>query len=161
KPVVCRRLGVVARDKRVAGQLLLNTLNCAQDTRIIWTGKPGEHHQQRTSVDGLTSIVLDKTAYLLVPALLHDFLVDLRAAGFPFSTWSRQCAMPCDPTGTIKGDPAHHTGVEKALLPSTDLPDTFISFLPVLTEPGEETTHVPPEIIGNVFVAIKEVDRIQ
>jgi hypothetical protein len=39
------------------------------------------------------------------------------------------------------------------LVPSTDLPDAFIGFLPVLAEPIKETMQVTPEIIRDVFVA--------
>ena len=50
--------------------------------------------------------------------------------------------------------------MDKVPLAATDLPDALIGVLPVLTEPGEEATKVPPEIIGDVFVATKKVDRI-
>src|SRR6266851_1064715 len=77
KPIVCCQLRVVAIDMGVAGQLLLNTIYRLQHARIIRAGKPGERHEQGTGIDRLTPIVLHKTAHLLVPALFHDFLVDL------------------------------------------------------------------------------------
>src|SRR5258706_8744918 len=83
KAIVCCQQRVVAIDVRVVRQLLLDTIDGLQYTRIIRAYKTGEHHQQCAGIDCLTPIVLDKAAPLLVPALFHDFLVDLCTDGFP------------------------------------------------------------------------------
>src|SRR5947208_15192787 len=50
--------------------------------------------------------------------------------------------------------------MDKMLRTSTYFPDTFIRFLPVLTQPIKQAAQVPPEVIGDPIVAVVDIDSI-
>src|SRR5579864_3299724 len=112
------------------------------DARIGLRSKFGERDQQRARINGVTSIVLDKTLFLLTPPLFHDFPVNDIAGGPPFVKWRRQTLILRNAYGPIKGHPTHHTGVHERSLPTTHLPDAFIKGLPVFVKPIDEAKYI-------------------
>lgn len=60
----------------------------------------------------------------------------------------------------IEGHPAHQARMDKVPGATTYLPDAFIGFLPMFTQPAEETAQVYSQIIGNSIVAVIDVDGI-
>src|SRR5437879_5366677 len=60
----------------------------------------------------------------------------------------------------VKGHPAHQARMDKGLGATSHLPDPLIRLMPVQSQPAKQTTQVLPEIIGNVLVAIIDVDSV-
>src|SRR5436309_4649382 len=50
--------------------------------------------------------------------------------------------------------------MDKMLRTSTYFPDSFIRFLPVLTQPLKQAAQVSPEVIGDPIIAAVDIDSI-
>src|SRR5260370_35090910 len=87
QPIVRRQFGIIAMHECIAGQFFLNVIDGAKDTRVVRTCKLGDDHEQYTGIDGITSIILDKAVVFLIPAFVHDLLMDAVASWLPRFLW--------------------------------------------------------------------------
>lgn len=64
--------------------------------------------EERTGIQFLTPIRLDKTFALFIPSVCHNLFVNLSAELPPRVDGSGKAALACQPQSTIKGHPVHH-----------------------------------------------------
>src|SRR3989442_14445233 len=50
--------------------------------------------------------------------------------------------------------------MHKALRPSTYLPDAFVRFLPMFSQPLEQAPQILPQVIGDSIVAVVDIDSV-
>jgi hypothetical protein len=74
---VIRRFAVVAKDKSVEEQLLLDTIDRASNARVGGREKPNERHEQETGVDEVGPVGLHECVDAGIESVLADIGMDL------------------------------------------------------------------------------------
>ena len=152
--------GIVAMHQRVAGEVLLDAVDGVENARISCAGELGEHHQKRASIHSLAAIVLNETFLFLVPALLHNLHINLRARIHPLYHRSGQAALSGQAQRPIESHPGHDSRVDKVLASPAHLPDALVGLVPVSLQPLEQATEVCPQVIRDGVIAVIDIDCI-
>src|SRR5262245_61098149 len=89
-------------------------------------------HQQKTRVQLLRFVGLDKAAQFSVETAPADIIVNGAGNLLPMLDGAFELKTLCALDGAIKGEPSHHLGIRELAWPPAHLPDAFVGLLPNL-----------------------------
>ena len=161
-----RAIGRIAIDEAVADQAAFAGLgedgfDGVDHARVGGRHEEDERHDEDGGVEIVAAVELGEGFALFVPALGHDFFVDLVAGFQPAGVVAGEGTLFGEANAAIERDPVHQLRVDEILFAVAHFPDAFVGLLPVVAEPVEAMANADPEIVGDrgdIFVV--EVERV-
>ena len=152
-------LRVVPEHEAVRDDLLSHAVQGRKEPRVGGGHESDQGHLQQRRIHHVGVVVLDEGLNLLVVAALHDLVVDAIARLTPAQLMGREATFPRDPDGAVKGDPAHHLGVDEVLVAAAGLPNTCVGLIPVVREPVDDGNDALPGVVAEQPVAVTDPEH--